>query len=112
MPLIPCYAQLNFHFSDLRSLLPRRDTYTEVISKTHYNCLQQHFNNKYSLKILKIHVLENNKFISNYNRMHSNIKYTCRPICSNISQSWLWIIKDIVGAVQFCYEHEQSSDMN
>ena len=27
MPLITCYVKLNFHFSDLRSLLPRRDTY-------------------------------------------------------------------------------------
>ena len=26
MPLITCYAKLNFHFSDLRSLLPRRYT--------------------------------------------------------------------------------------
>ena len=26
-PLITCYAKLNFHFSDLRSLLPRRDTF-------------------------------------------------------------------------------------
>ena len=27
MPIITCYAKLNFDFSDLRSLLPRRDTY-------------------------------------------------------------------------------------
>ena len=27
MPLITCYTKLNFHFSDLRSLLPRRDTF-------------------------------------------------------------------------------------
>ena len=27
MPLITCYAKLNFHFFDLRSLLPPRDTY-------------------------------------------------------------------------------------
>ena len=26
MPLITCYAKLNFYFSDLRSLLSRRDT--------------------------------------------------------------------------------------
>ena len=27
MPLITCYAKLNFYFFDLKSLLPRRDTY-------------------------------------------------------------------------------------
>ena len=32
MPLIICYAKLNFHFSDLRSLLPRRDTYVLIDS--------------------------------------------------------------------------------
>ena len=26
IPLITCYAELKFHFPDLRSLLPRRDT--------------------------------------------------------------------------------------
>ena len=30
MPLITCYAKLNYHFSDIRSLLPRRDTYVFI----------------------------------------------------------------------------------
>ena len=33
MPLMTCCANLNFHFSDLRSLLPRRDTYMTWIPR-------------------------------------------------------------------------------
>ena len=29
MPLITCYAELNFHFFDVRSPFPRRDTYID-----------------------------------------------------------------------------------
>ena len=38
MPLITCYAELNFHFSDVRSLFPRRDTYMyiEGVDFQHY----------------------------------------------------------------------------
>ena len=41
MPLLTCCAKLNFHFSDLRSLLPRRDTYIymrNVISYLELDC--------------------------------------------------------------------------
>ena len=38
MTLITCYAKLNFHFSDLRSLLPHRDTNDYTV---HSNILQR-----------------------------------------------------------------------
>ena len=45
MTLITCYAKLNFYFSDLRSLLPRRDTYVngnELLAEQQYGFRAQH----------------------------------------------------------------------
>ena len=60
MPLITCYLKLNFHFSDLRSLLRRTICITLIIHWSHVHVS----NNKYLSKKIKRTLSPTNRFRS------------------------------------------------